>query len=136
MVKICAMHTAPYFTAFGLLTVLHSWRVIQLRRHHRIAFGHGGNEDLERLNRVLGNHTEYVPIGLLLLVGLEFVQAPVLYMHACGLLLLTGRLLHAFGLGRTKNISKPRFFGMILTFASLLLASIGVSLFSILGPMP
>ena len=125
------MHTAPYFTAFGLLTLLHAIRIIELRRKHRISLGDGNRQDLARLVRVFGNHAEYVPIGLALLIGLEFVQAPVWYMHVCGMTLLAGRILHAIGLTRA---TQERVYGMVLTLVSLLLSSIGVSLWSFLGP--
>lgn len=128
------MHTAPYFTAFGLLTVFHGLRVIRLRFKHRVSLGDGGVPELERLIRVFGNHSEYVPIGLLLLIALEFLQAPPLYMHLCGLCLLSGRISHAIGLARSGKRTKPRFFGMVLTFLSLLLSSIGIMVFSFLAP--
>jgi uncharacterized membrane protein YecN with MAPEG domain len=128
------MHTAPYFSAFGLLTIVHSARVIRLRRQHQVGLGHGNIPELERMIRVFGNHAEYVPVGLILLFALEFVQAPVWYLHLTGLLLLVGRIIHALGLGRTAGASRGRVAGMMMTFASLLLSSAGVLIWSFLGP--
>jgi uncharacterized membrane protein YecN with MAPEG domain len=128
------MHTAPYFTAFGLLTILHAYRIIRLRMQHKVGMGDGGIPELARMVRVFGNHAEYVPLGLVLLIGLEFVQAPVWYMHLCGTTLLVGRILHALGISRTSGKSRERMAGMMLTFFSIFLSSIGVSLWAFLGP--
>ena len=124
------MHTAPYFTAFAFMIVVLALRVVRLRRRHKVSLGDGGVPDLERAMRVFGNCVEYVPIGLILLVCLEFVQAPVWYMHLAGMTLLMGRTLHAMGLGRANGPSAGRVAGMILTFASLLISGIGITLFS------
>jgi len=128
------MHTAPYFTAFGLLTILHAYRIIRLRLKYKVGIGDGGVPELARMVRVFGNYVEYVPLGLILLIGLEFVQAPVWYMHICGITLLLGRILHALGISRTAGKSGERMTGMALTFLSILLSSIGVSLWAFLGP--
>jgi uncharacterized membrane protein YecN with MAPEG domain len=126
------MHVAPYFTALGLLTIIHAIKVIKLRRQHLIALGDGGNRELEVRIRIFGNHIEYAPIGMILLMALEWVQAPVWYLHLCGGTLITGRLLHATGLAKARGKSLGRFYGMILTFLSLALASLGVTLFSLI----
>jgi uncharacterized membrane protein YecN with MAPEG domain len=125
------MHTAPYFTAFGLLTILHAARVIVLRVRHKVALGDGGIDELERMMRIFGNHAEYVPLGLVFLIALEFVQAPVWYLHLAGGTLLIGRILHAIGLTKARGTSAGRFIGMNLTFLSLLISSVGISLFSV-----
>ena len=127
------MHTAPYFAAFGLLTILHSWRVIRLRLKHRVAFGTGDVPDLDRMIRVFGNFTEYAPIGLVLLIALEFVQSPFWYLHLCGVTLLLGRTLHAIALGRGKGVGRGRVVGMVLTLTSIALSSLGVLFFSMFG---
>jgi len=128
------MHTAPYFAAFGFLTIFHSWRVIRLRRQHRVSLGDGGVPELARMIRVFGNFSEYVPMGLLLLIALEIAQAPPWYMHLCGATLLAGRLAHAQGLGA--GDLKPRVTGMVLTLLSLAFGSVGAVLWTFLGPLP
>lgn len=125
------MHTAPYFAGFGFLTVYHAMRVVRLRWKHKVALGDGGVPELERMIRVFGNHSEYVPIGLILLVCLEFVQAPVWFLHLSGTTFLLGRILHAMGLSKTRGTSPGRIIGMILTLTSLLIASTGLLIFSI-----
>lgn len=128
------MHTAPYFAAFGILTVLHALRVIRLRIKHKIPFGDGGIENLARMIRVFGNFTEFVPMGLLLLIALEFVQAPVWFMHTSGAAFLAGRTIHAIALGSGTGVNFGRRAGMVLTFLSLLLSSFGILFWSMMEP--
>ena len=128
------MHTAPYFTAFGLLYIVNAWRVISLRRKHRVGLGHGDIPDLRRAIRVFGNFTEWVPMGLILLIALEFEQAPFWYQHLMGGSLLLGRIIHSVGLSRSHGASPGRMIGMILTMFSILVGAVGVSLFSLLLP--
>ena len=123
------MHTAPYFAAFGFLTIVHAIRVIRLRWKHRVSLGDGGIPELNVMVRIFGNHAEYAPMGLILLIALEFVQAPIWYLHLTGMTMLVGRLLHAWGLPQ-KPLNFGRATGMCLTFTSLALGSIGVMLFT------
>lgn len=128
------MHTAPYFAAFGLLTVLHSLRVMQVRSQHQVAFGDGGNDLLMRRIRVFGNFVEYVPMGLILLIALEILQAPTWYMHLAGLTLLLGRILHSMALGSDTGVGPLRGIGMVLTYLSLVVSSFGVLIWTFLEP--
>ncbi len=125
------MHTAPYFTALGLIAIVNAVRVIRLRKRLGVSLGDGGHDELNRAIRVFGNFAEYVPLGLVLLAALEFVQAPVWYMHVCGALLLMGRLFHAVGL-LGKGSMNARVVGMVMTFATLALSAVGVTLFSMI----
>lgn len=87
------------------------------------------------MGRVFGNFAEYVPIGLILLIALEFVQSPVWYLHLCGATLLIGRIFHSLGLSRAEQPDRYRIIGMVLTYISLLLSSIGVTLWTIFEPV-
>ena len=120
------LHSAPYFTAIGVLTIVHAWSVVKARWDHDVRLGDGGIEALELKIRVFGNFIEYAPLGLVFLIALEIVQAPIWFVHLCGASLLLGRILHATGLGRTRERSFGRYWGTVLTWASLLVASIGV----------
>lgn len=130
------MHTAPYFTALGLLVVYLSARVVVRRGRHKVSLGDGGVADLHHSVRAFGNLVEYAPLGLVLLFALEYVQAPVWFLHLCGLTLLAGRLLHAFAFSKPEIIFKLRAGGMILTWISLGLSSIGLTVFSMMALRP
>ena len=126
------MHTAPYFTALGLIAVMNSIRIVQLRRRHKISLGDGGNVLLLHASRAFGNFMEYAPFGLALLLGLEFVQAPVWLLHVCGGSPLIGRILHSSAFMKESISMSGRTVGMILTYFSLIVSSIGITVVSML----
>ncbi|MCW5752772.1 MAG: MAPEG family protein [Alphaproteobacteria bacterium] len=108
----------------GLILLGLSWRVVDLRRRHRINLGDGGRPDLERAIRVHGNFVEYVPLALLLLLVLEAGgEMPRWLLAALGGLLVVGRLLHAQGLASRPGASFGRFAGTLATWVTILLAS-------------
>src|SRR4051812_45135889 len=105
------MHTAPYFTALGLLALLNSIRIVGLRRRLKVSLGDGGHLALTLAIRAFGNLMEYAPFGLVFLLALEYVQAPVWYLHLCGGLLLVGRFVHAAAFSRTAVSPSARVVG-------------------------
>ena len=56
----------------------------------------------------------------------ELQGAPGIALHAIGLTLLAGRLMHAIGFSRTPQIIPLRVAGMVLTYAALLLGALGI----------
>ena len=111
----------------GLLTVLLmvlSFRVVKARRAARVSLGVGGDPALERAVRAHGNFVEYVPLGLLLILLAELNGAGPWLLHLLGLMLLVGRLLHAWGLGRTGGVSFGRYWGTLLTWLMILLSGL------------
>lgn len=123
--------TPIYAGLIGLLFVILSARVITTRFATKVTIGDGGEKALIKRIRAHGNCAEYAPMGLLLLAMAELQGAPDWVVHLLGLTLLTGRVLHAVGLGRSPQIIVFRRAGMILTFAMLIftaLANIGHAL--------
>ncbi|MGB0134380.1 MAPEG family protein [Dokdonella sp.] len=119
------MHiTGLYAALSALLIILLAFRVIARRRSARIGIGDGGDRDLAKRVRAHANAAETLPIGLILLLCLEWNQTLPWILHVFGILLLLGRLLHAFGMSGSSGVSKGRLFGMGLT----LLALLGMSL--------
>lgn len=96
-----------------------SLQVVLRRRASRVGIGTGGDAGLARAVRVHGNFAEYVPLALLMLGLLELSgeRAPLLWTF--GALLLAARVLHAIGLGRSAGYSAGRFWGALLSFATL-----------------
>ncbi len=127
----CARHTALMIPAItplyagllGFLFLALSFRIPMLRLRLRVGIGDGGHPELARAIRVQANFAEYVPLCLLLLWLVELEGYSPWFVHCMGLLLLVARGLHAYGLSRTANASRPRFLGTLLTFAVLLLTS-------------
>ena len=114
------MHILPLYAALlALLFVALSIRIIRLRRSLRIALGDAGNEALLRAISVHANFAEYVPLCLILLFLVEGQGAHPALLHGLGVILLTGRFSHAFGVSQANENFRFRVFGMALTFTAL-----------------
>lgn len=112
------MVSAIYMSLSALLIVKLSLSVVALRRKNKIRIGDGGNEELLLAIRAQANATEYIPISLLLLLALELNGAPKLLIHALGIALITGRILHAMAI--PGNNLKLRVLGMQITIVLLI----------------
>ena len=89
-----------YAAIFGILFVVLSVRVANMRRLTKTALGTGGNRMLERRIRVQGNFAEHVPIALLLLAFVEMQGWSRWLLHVLCIALLLARLVHAYGVGQ------------------------------------
>ncbi len=103
--------TAFYASLLAVLFLFLSVRVIGWRRERRIEIGHGEDAQLLRRMRVHANFAEYVPFTLLLMALAENLGPPHILTHLVGVTLITGRLLHAYGLSQTPHILKYRVWG-------------------------
>lgn len=115
--------TPLYAAALTALFVVLSARVITYRRANKVSLGDGGDRVLERRMRAQGNFAEYVPLGLILMLGAELAGAGALWVHATGLLLLAGRLMHGIGFSFLRQNMLLRVGGMVLTLSSLMLGA-------------
>ena len=111
--------TAFYASLLALLFVFLSFRVIGWRRLKKVEIGHGDDNQLLRRMRVHANFAEYVPFTLLLMAMAESMTAPRPLIHLVGLILIAGRLMHAYGLSQTPHILRYRVWGMMFTFLAL-----------------
>jgi uncharacterized protein len=116
--------TAFYAALLAVLFLFLSVRVIGWRRERRVEFGHGEDTELLRRMRVHANFAEYVPFTLLLMALAESMAPPHLLLHIAGLLLVAGRLLHAYGVSQSPAIMRYRVYGMMLTLVALGLAAL------------
>ena len=116
--------TAFNAALLALFFVFLSFRVIGWRRLKSVELGHGEDSELLRRMRVHANFAEYVPFTLLLMAIAESMTAPRPLIHVVGLILIAGRLMHAYGLSQTPHILRLRVGGMILTFTALALSAI------------
>ena len=81
--------------------------------------------------RTHANCAEYAPIGLILLMLVEMQGMPLWLVHVFGLILLAGRLSHAYGFGSTPQIVPLRKLGMYLTLLMIIstaVANIGYAI--------
>jgi len=96
--------TPLYAGLLALWFLVLSWRVIQ-RRGKGIYLGDGGDQALLRVIRGHANFAEYVPLALLMMGFLEVARFSIYVLHALGIVLLVGRLLHGYALPFTAHSS-------------------------------
>ncbi|MFD1695434.1 MAPEG family protein [Roseibium aestuarii] len=119
--------TPVYAAVLALIFVVLSVRVIRMRQKLWIPIGDNGQDALLRRQRVHGNFAEYVPIALILMICAELMLTPDWLVHAMGGCLVTGRLLHAYGVSQPRENLAFRTAGMALTFL-VLTAGAGINL--------
>jgi hypothetical protein len=120
------MTTALYAALLGLFYIALSFKVIAKRRQFQVGIGCNGEMALERAVRVHGNFAEYVPFALLLMFMAEYSGLAPVYLHSLGILLVLGRLSHAWGVRQLKEPLKFRVCGMLLTFGVILLSALAI----------
>ena len=107
-----------YIAVHILLLIYLAFRVAGKRGKDKISVGTGGDADMELRMRVHGNATEYIPITMIGLLAMAILGLPVWALHAVGISMIVGRLLHAIGLSKT--IMSARVAGVLLTWLSML----------------
>ena len=120
--------TPAYGAVFALVFVALSVRTLRLRREFRVAVGYGNEPRLERSARVHANFAEYVPLCLLLIYFVEIQSAAKIWVHVLCIVLLVGRLVHAYGVSQLREDLRFRVTGMALTFTVAICASIAILL--------
>jgi uncharacterized membrane protein YecN with MAPEG domain len=112
--------TACYAAVLAILVVVLGLLVVRERLRQRVSLGDGGKPPLVAAIRVHGNAVENIPLALVLLLLLELNGASPLAIHAYGGVLVAGRLMHAWGLGRPRAVNRWRQLGMVLTWLAIL----------------
>lgn len=100
-----------YTALLGLLLIALSINVVLARRRYRVRLGVGTDEGMQQAVRVQANFAEYVPLASVLLIVSEVTGMPMVAVHAAGILLVTSRLLHAWGLSHSPGRTFGRFYG-------------------------
>lgn len=123
MLEIAALYSGVNILILLVLAVL----VMLARRKHKIVLGDAGNPDFLRASRAHANAAEYIPAGLVGIVTLALFDpaTPIWLLHAAGLSLTLGRILHGFGL-HAGALNAGRMLGMVLTWLSYLLIGGGL----------
>ncbi|MEM7620498.1 MAG: MAPEG family protein [Pseudomonadota bacterium] len=109
--------TALYASLLALLFIWLSMQTIKVRQKTKVALGDGGDQKLLRMMRCHANFSEYVPITIILMGLAETNGAYSIILHAAGLSLLIGRILHAYGVSQLDENINIRVSGMIITFS-------------------
>lgn len=110
-----------------LLLLVLAYLVVAGRRRHKIVLGDGGNETFNRSVRAHANAAEYIPAGLvgILILALMEPAAPLWLLHASGISLTLGRILHGVGLN-AGMLNPGRVGGVMLTWLAYLLIGGGL----------
>lgn len=116
--------TSFYVALLSLFYIGLSFNVIRHRFQFKQSLGTGGEQRLQKMIRMHGNFSEYVPLIIIMMGFLEINGGPTGLLHGFGILILAGRLSHAFGLGLKKTPNPFRVIGMISTFACMIGLSI------------
>jgi uncharacterized membrane protein YecN with MAPEG domain len=112
--------TTFYAAILSLLFIVLAARVIAQRRASGITLGTANNSALERAARVHANFAEFVPLALILLLLAEFSGFPRWTLHAAGLVLLTARAVHAWGVSQAEENFALRTIGIAATLTVIM----------------
>lgn len=116
--------TSIYASLLAILLLILSAFVSKNRLRAHVSVGAGGDTALENAMRAQGNFVEYVPLAVLLLLLAELQGGQTWLLHAFGLTLLAGRLLHAWGITRENNVNNARKIGVSMTWLMLLAVAV------------
>ena len=116
--------TALYAGLNALISLGLAINVGQNRARAKVSLGIGDDEGLLRASRAHSNNVEYMPLGLILLLCLEFMGAASLGVHILGVLLTAGRALHGYGMTAGGGSGFGRSGGTVLTMLMILVAAI------------
>lgn len=124
--------TLLYAGLLGLLLVLLSFNIMQ--NWMRVT-GHGQetDRDMRRAERLLSSFVEYVPMALILMALIELKGTPAIILHILGIVLVSARVLHAYGSNDIPGSGLLRFIGAQLTFLMLTVSSMACVYYFVLG---
>ena len=116
-----------YAGLLGIILLVLSIRVVTVvRAKGKIGYGDGGDPDFTTVVWGQGNCIEYVPLTLILIAFAEAGGTSAFWIHAMGVALVAGRIMHPFGLTKKPGFDPLRFVGANLTWLTLLPASVFV----------
>jgi uncharacterized membrane protein YecN with MAPEG domain len=108
----------------GLLLIYLSYNVSKNRLRAKVDLGVGDDIGLLTANRAQGNLVEYAPIGLILIGLLEYSRVSWYLVMGVAVALVVGRYMHGLTLGKFEGSNPFRLVGTVLTWLSILVASI------------
>jgi uncharacterized protein len=91
------------------------------------SIGDGGNVDLHERIRKHGNFVEWVPMIMLLMLLAEARGTSSTWLHAAGILLTLGRVLHPFGLKADNPVHPLRIAGNMGAILAMLILFVALA---------
>lgn len=113
----------------GLLALVAIWigfRVGALRGKEKITIGDGGNQRLIRAMRGHSNFTENVPLALIIMLLLAMFEVPIYAIHVAGIMLVIGRMAHAWHFTQEDAPGWQRGLGAITSTLVIVFGGIGL----------
>lgn len=132
-----SVQAAALWTALMILVMLGlKLYVGGQRRRHKVPAGDQSNPAFGLASRVQMNAVEDVPPLMVGILALAMLNAPAVYIHACGGVLFVSRVLHAWGLASSSGFSIGRFVGTMGTLIATLMIVGGIlaRLFGLMVP--
>ena len=132
MTTVTHLSVTPFYIALlGILFLPFTLRVGLYRVKNNISIGDGQDDELIKRNRGQGNFIETVPLAVMLILLMELLGASSTWLHALGVLLVGGRILHYLGItGLGPFICRP--IGMFATLSIYLVAPAWILISSML----
>ncbi len=113
--------TSVYAAVLALFMIALSSHVSMQRGKANVSILDGGNAELQLRMRRHGNFIENVPLALLLMALAELDGVGHNWIHAAGMLLVVGRILHAMGLSADRATPLRLVGGLSSTLSVLLM---------------
>ncbi len=117
--------TPIYIAILGLLFLPITARVAVYRIKSKISLGTGDDPEMLRRMRGQANFIETVPMALFVLIIMEVSGASSTWLHALGLMLVLGRIVHYLGLVQIAPLAF-RVAGIAATLLTILIGSIWI----------
>ncbi|HKJ16969.1 MAG TPA: MAPEG family protein [Xanthomonadales bacterium] len=116
--------TILYAGLLGIISLVLSFLVGNIRGKAGVSIGDGGNKDLLLAMRRQANFVEYVPLALILIGFLEMNGVSGTVIHTMGAVLVISRIAHAQGLRADNMQGIGRLIGAAGTALLTLVASV------------
>ena len=115
-----------YAALNALIMLVLGMLVTRARTRTGTEIGTGDRPEMVGPFRAHANNTEYVPMGMVLMLALLPIGSPIWLMHAIGAPLTVGRIVHAMGLHRSTGPTPMRLVGMALTWIAYIIGIVAL----------
>jgi hypothetical protein len=124
-----SLYAFAFYTALNALIMLVlGVLVTRARVTTQTDIGDAGKPLMAGPLRAHANNTEWTPMALLMMwtLSISVFGASIWVIHAIGVTLTVGRILHALALSRSTGPSALRFVGMILTWIAYVIGIVAL----------
>ncbi|MCK2148327.1 MULTISPECIES: MAPEG family protein [Marinobacter] len=117
--------TGVFAAVIGILLLVLSVQVVKFRLKFKKGIGVTEDRDFQAAVRAHGNLVEYAPIALIMLGIAELNGVATGLVYWTGMVLVVGRILHAWGMLNGRGGTHwARFLGIIMTWLAILFTAV------------